>query len=313
MVAAAQPAHGFEMFSMTPVKGTAATMRDQVSHIGSSRFHKGSGELLSSAFDTRAPDSIHVPRQNHFSQSHVTSLCSKPAKPNGYSWIGLALCAGLMGALWTSGAFAAQEIELPERFWLGKLKTQERLREREILVSVRTESGRLDPKADRLLMSGVGWVRQTPQVVFETAKNFEVLPSVSDHFREVKYDKKANRLFIISQALGYQARMLFQLRLDETNRSIQFRVIDGHFLGLRGEISMRAAQDLNSRPYRDKTEMTVLMAHEARELPVPKILIGFALEIVAKNVAQKMRRYLESQTEPSERAAQSKQLEGKIN
>lgn len=218
-----------------------------------------------------------------------------------------------MGALWTSGALAAQEIELPERFWLGKLKTQERLREREILVSVRTESGRLDPKADRLLMSGVGWVRQTPQVVFETAKNFEVLPSVSDHFREVKYDKKANRLFIISQALGYQARMLFQLRLDETNRSIQFRVIDGHFLGLRGEISMRAAQDLNSRPYRDKTEMTVLMAHEARELPVPKILIGFALEIVAKNVAQKMRRYLESQTEPSERAAQSKQLEGKIN
>lgn len=177
---------------------------------------------------------------------------------------------------------------------MGKPKIQERLREREILVSVRTESGRLDPKADRLLMSGVGWVKQAPELVFETAKKFEVLPSVSDHFREVKFDKKSNRLFIISQALGYQARMLFQLRLDETNRSIHFRVIDGHFLGLRGEISMRAAQDSKNRPSPDKTEMTVLMAHEARELPVPKILIGFALEIVAKNVAQKMRRYLET-------------------
>ncbi len=153
-------------------------------------------------------------------------------------------------------------------------------------------------------MSGVGWLRQTPDLVFQTAKRFEMLPTISDHFREVKYSEKTQRLFVVSQALGYQARMLFQLRIDEARRQIRFEVIEGHFLGLRGEIGVsqilphaapRSTNQTTGLETSKMTEMTVLMAHEARELPIPKILIGFALEIVAENVAQKMRRFLEAQ------------------
>jgi uncharacterized membrane protein len=187
-----------------------------------------------------------------------------------------------------------KEIALPTPFWNGKNKVLEKLESREILVSVRTESVEGAPEVSRLLMSGVGWVNRAPLDVFTQAKNFEKLPSVSEHFREVKFDEKTSRLFVISQALGYQARMLFQVRFDEQGRRIEFQVIEGHFLGLRGEIGMANVKGTRGLLLEGKTEMSVLMAHEARELPVPKFLIGFALEVVSKNVAQKMRRYLET-------------------
>lgn len=188
----------------------------------------------------------------------------------------------------------AKTVELPSAFWRGKPKIAERLENREILVSVRTEAGQIDRDASRLIMSGVGRVKRNPVEVFEIARSFEKLPQVSEHFREVKFDAKTSRLFVISQALGYQARMLFQIHLDKEAWRIRFHVIDGHFLGLRGEIEMASVFDARKKPRSDLTEMSVLMAHEARELPVPKILIGFALEIVSKNVAQKMRRYIET-------------------
>lgn len=152
----------------------------------------------------------------------------------------------------------------------------------------------MDALSDRLIMSGVGWVKQAPAEVFARALDFERLKEISEHFREVKYDGKSRRLFIVSQALGYQARMLFQLRFDSRERMIHFEVIDGHFLGLRGQVEMSAVNDSTIKDRDRITELSILMAHEARTLPIPKILIGFALEIIAKNVAFKMRRHLES-------------------
>lgn len=188
----------------------------------------------------------------------------------------------------------ADSVELPPPFWVGRPALQSRLNEeRAILVSVRTEDGRVDPNADRLVLSGVGWVKQAPDLVFKRAQDFERLKEISDHFREVKYEAKTSRLFMISQALGYQARMLFQVRFEKESRRIHFQVIDGHFLGLRGVVEMASIAGKPSNPS-NVTELSVRMAHEAKELPIPKILIGFALEIVAKNVAVKMRNYLEA-------------------
>lgn len=203
----------------------------------------------------------------------------------------VALSLGLV----TSVAASASLIELPPSFWKSKPHLRKRLNEEQaILVSVRTEDGRADALSDRLVMSGVGWVRQAPAEVFARTQDFERLKEISDHFRDVKFDPKAERLFIVSQALGYQARMLFQLKFDKAERKIHFEVIDGHFLGLRGLVEMAAIGDSAIKGRERITELSIRMAHEARTLPVPKIFIGFALEVIAKNVAVKMRRHLES-------------------
>ncbi len=285
------------------VSGMQAAIRDQVSHIGSSRFQ--TGRLLSGKLFGRPPTRSFERSDTEISNDNGPSR----AKHQRRRAVNLSLSIVSQSARWRYGllvvllfatvndlnASAAglgplpNEVELPRDFWVGKSHVQRRLDEEQaVLVSVRTEAGRVDKQADRLVMSGVGWVKRPPNEVYGRAQDFERLKVISDHFREVKYEPQSRRLFILSQALGYQARMLFQLRFDIERKRIFFQVIDGHFLGLHGVIEMATVAKRSQ-----VTELSVLMAHEARELPIPRILIGFALEVIAKNVALKMRRYLE--------------------
>lgn len=173
---------------------------------------------------------------------------------------------------------------------------QEKLVDREILVSARTESGITEKQTSRYFLSGVGLIKKTPDVVYREIQRFEILPQVSSHFQEVKYDPKLKRLLILAQALGYQAKLIFQLEFDEKKNRIQFHVIEGPFKGLYGVLDIRpftvkkrAEKGQASR----MSEISIRIAHETARLPIPKSLIGFALEVVAKDVAFKMRRHLE--------------------
>lgn len=279
-----------------------ATIRDHVSHIGSSRFQCGITDFCWSGARLFISTFPILGRANHQRRSLVNvrrkSFDPKAVKAGGRNvprYIGVLLVAGFACGSASLAAGARPLIELPPAFWKAKPYLQKRLNEEQaVLVSVRTEDGRIDPEADRLVMSGVGWVKQAPAEVFARTQDFERLKEISEHFREVKYESKTERLFIVSQALGYQARMLFQLKFDRAERKIHFEVIDGHFLGLRGLVEMASIGDSKIKDRDRVTELSILMAHEARTLPVPKILIGFALEVIAKNVAVKMRRHLET-------------------
>lgn len=195
------------------------------------------------------------------------------------------------------GAASASGVDAP--FWRGKPKIEARLRdERAVIVSVKTEKGRVDKEADFFSINGVGWVRRDAATVFALAQQFERLKEVSDHFREVKFDPKTQRVFVICQALGYQARMLFSVEVvnsdvpvaggRDARREIRFKVLEGHFVGLAG--TMEFAELKESSP---QTEVSLRVQHEAREIPIPRILVGFALEILIQKVALKMRTHLE--------------------
>lgn len=175
-------------------------------------------------------------------------------------------------------------------FWEGKPKLEAKLREeRAVLVSARTDTGVLDREADLFTISGVGWVRREASVVFALAQRYEKLKEITDVFREIKFEPKTNRVFVICQALGYQARMLFSVTSSLAPvREIRFKVIEGHFLGLEGTMGFRELNEKNP-----STEVSLQVRHEAREIPIPKFLVGFALEVVIQNVAKKMRTYFE--------------------
>ncbi len=183
-------------------------------------------------------------------------------------------------------------------FWEGKPKLEARMRDdRAVLVSVRTDRGEVDPLADLFSIQGVGWVKRDAETAFELAKQLDRLKDISDHFREVKFDPKTNRVFVICQALGYQARMLLSVEpvsvpgvgSAPATREIKFKVIDGHFLGLEGTMGFR---DLKLSPA--QTEVSLRVRHEAREIPIPRILVGFALEVLVQKVAVKMRSHFET-------------------
>lgn len=209
----------------------------------------------------------------------------------------------LVLALVASGpalASPADEFFRSPSFWNGKPKLQTKLRdERAVLVSVKTESA--EPN-DRFSIQGVGWVRREKKAVFELAKDFERLKDISDHFRKIKHEPATGKVFVICQALGYQARMLFRVEAVETEGAdsmLKFEVIDGHFLGLRGELRFRDVDENERGSGVSKvSEVALRVFHEASEIPIPRILVGFALEILVQRVAVKMRTYFETAVIP---------------
>ena len=247
--------------------------------------------------------------------------------------IGFILLPAILAPLQAFAAAAGSAV-FAKPFWEGKPLLETKLREeRAVLVSVRTDKGELDKAADLFTINGVGYVRRDAETVFQLAQQFDHLKEISDVFREVKYDAKTSRVFVICEALGYQARMLIHVEPSkEPVREIRFKVVEGHFLGLEGVLGVKelalvagagasggaaavasgnvaatantsgvaggassGAPDGASSPL---TEVSFRVRHEAREIPIPRVLIGFALEVLVQKVAIKMRSHFEEAARP---------------
>lgn len=173
-------------------------------------------------------------------------------------------------------------------FWQTKPDLQKKMAEqRSIIVAVQQED--LPNGKVALRMSGAGHIQRPKETCYLLAQDFPKLKEVSDHFRTVNWDPLSQRLFVITEAMGYQSRMLMKITpVSEDWRSeLQFEVIWGHFTGMKGLIGF---QKIGPRT----TEVSFTANYEADELPIPKILMGFALEVVTQKVAEKMRTYIET-------------------
>lgn len=177
-------------------------------------------------------------------------------------------------------------------FWRAKPDLLKRMREdRDVIVSVRRESIMRDgDELQHFTMNGGGYVSRPKDFCFTVSQQFERLKDVSDHFKTVQYSATNKQLFLITAALGWQARMLLQMEpVSEDWRSeLQWEVIWGHFKGMKGLIGF---EKLGER----LTEVSLKANYEAKELPLPKIFMSFALEVITKKVAEKMRVFIESQ------------------
>jgi glucose/arabinose dehydrogenase len=177
-------------------------------------------------------------------------------------------------------------------FWRRRPELLAKIRdEREVVVSVRRETvKRNDEELESFTMTGGGYVERTKDFCFNVSQQYEKLKEVSDHFHTVRYTPSNRQLFVITQALGYQARMILQMQpVSEDWRSeLQWEVIWGHFKGMKGLIGFERIDDKH-------TEVSLNAKYEAKELPLPKILMGFALEVITKKVAEKMRVFIEAQ------------------
>jgi hypothetical protein len=173
-------------------------------------------------------------------------------------------------------------------FWKSKPALMKRmLDERFIAVSVKRE----DLADGRMVftMAGAGTVNRTKDASFKLAQDYPKLKEISDHFKTVSFDEKSQKLFIVTEALGYQARMLLQLTpvAEDWRSEVQWEVIWGSFKGMKGVIGF---ERLSPRV----TEVSFQGRFESRELPIPAFLMGFTLEVVVQKVAEKMRTYLEA-------------------
>jgi hypothetical protein len=181
-------------------------------------------------------------------------------------------------------------------FWRRKAEVARKMREeRAVVVSVKAADVAQPAGFVSFSISGAGVVARKKETAFRLAQDYSRLREVSDHFRVVNWNSRDSQLFVVTEALGYEARMLMDVRaIDADWRSeIQWEVIGGHFKGMTGVFGFETLPNGN-------TEVSIQSIYKAKELPLPRALVGFALEVVTQKVAEKMRTFLESKNPSSQ-------------
>jgi hypothetical protein len=177
-------------------------------------------------------------------------------------------------------------------FWKRKPEWRRRLmEERAVVVSV-SQDKVVGAGGDEIKFTirGAGLVSAPKGFSFRTAQQYAKLKSVSTHFRTVEFHEPSRKLHLVLQALGYQARMVLKLRTvsEDWRDEIQWDVIWGDFRGMKGVIAFEPAGA-------GRTETSIESVYQAQKRPLPKILMGLALEAVAQKVAGEMRAFIETE------------------
>lgn len=160
-------------------------------------------------------------------------------------------------------------------------------RDRQVLTSVtQSDAPNGEVKFD---MKVAGIVSAPRNFSFKSAQAYPRLKEVAENFKTVHYKPEQNRLYLVMTALGYQERMVLQMypASGEGRDEIQFDVIWGNFKGMKGFIGFESVS-------LTKTEMSLMATYQSKTLPLPKILMGFALEVVTQKVAEKIRAFTEA-------------------
>jgi len=172
-------------------------------------------------------------------------------------------------------------------FWKSPVNYKKMTDERAVLVSAKTK--KVDEKYQMSVIAA-GMASVPLAFVWQQVQDFEALKKASDRVEEVSYSKKEQELYLHLSALDYHARMTLKLdfKEEEQGNLISWKVIRGHFVGMKGHVLLK-------RYALKKTEMSLEAEHSSTELPLPKILLGFGLEVVTKAVAKSLRSYIEDQ------------------
>lgn len=172
-------------------------------------------------------------------------------------------------------------------FWQKDPSWQRRATlQRKIYISARTDT---HEKLQRLRVDAMAIVKAPAHFAAEKAQDYEELPQVSGHFKSAEFRADTQQLFLVTEALRWQARMLMQLRYseDESGHPVhQFEIIGGSFQGLKGQFTFA---EFEGR----QTQLVLSASYSDKSLPLPKILMGVALEVVVEQAAQKMRAHIE--------------------
>lgn len=172
-------------------------------------------------------------------------------------------------------------------FWKEKPQVYQKIKnENAILVSAFTDKIQDEPILYQMKVVGGGAVNVPSNDTFKIIVQFEDLKKVSSHFREVKYEKDKNRLYLHMEALGYHARMHFNLIEKPAERQLHWECVEGTFKGMKGVVVLEELEN-------NRTEISMTSDYQASSLPLPRVLMGLGLEIIGRQVAVQMKDFIE--------------------
>ena len=181
--------------------------------------------------------------------------------------------------LLTAGA-----VELP--FWRVKEKYVERVRNGEVVVSVATRE--VDHAKRRLMISGGGHVKASPERTFAFARRLDCVAKTSGFV--TRAELKGNRLGVTFKALGKSADFDVVVTTDEARRRIEFKIVGGPLDQLKASLTIDALGPKAASPAQSEVGIDGHYDYEGR---LKGALVGFGLEGVFKHMAESLRRAVE--------------------
>mgnify|MGYP001574685795 FL=1 len=188
-------------------------------------------------------------------------------------------------------AHAADLSSVDVPFWKAKPEIYKKmLEERAIVVSVTHVKPQKGEKTFRLFLKTAGIVNAPMGFCEKKIQEYDKLPSLSKYIKETKFDAEKKELYFYGDAYTYIAKMWMKIEpiRNDGKFKLGFEVVRGHLTGMKGKIQIEDSGRL-------KSEMSLFAEYDAQKLPLPPALLDFGLEIVLKQVAQKIRVYLESE------------------
>ncbi len=173
-------------------------------------------------------------------------------------------------------------------FWKSKEKFYDRVKEGEILVSVKSVAAAHEGFKNTLYLTGGGHVAAPADFVFATATDFQRVARLSGYITKAEYFSAQHRLELHLSAYGYETRMDLSLKVDKDSspKTISYHVIQGPLHGLRGAINIVKLSD-------KRTEVGMYGEYNYDQLSLPQFFVEFGLEVIFQKMAARLRRYVE--------------------
>lgn len=171
-----------------------------------------------------------------------------------------------------------------QKRWWDKPSVRKKVRDqRQVLVVVSAQ------EHSHYRMTGVAAVRASRDKCLKQIMNFSEFEKISQYFKKVVHQPKHKRVYVILEALGYQARLLMQYETEVGASETVFKwtVVWGAFQGMIGSVHLKTIGA-------GTTEAVMLSSFAEKEVPLPRIFKSFVLEMIAHRVAVKMREHIES-------------------
>lgn len=183
-------------------------------------------------------------------------------------------------------------------WWNRKEKVLKQIREeRAVVVSVVTRGISSSPVSKRgqqarkqLKLSGAGLIEAPPEFSSNRIREFYRLKELSQYVKESTFNQRQKQLFLHVAAFDYHARMLMEIFFNDQlkgRRQILFHVVAGTLSGMKGVVEIRDIERL-------KSEFSMTALYDYDKLPIPQLFVEFGLEMVLKQMAEKIRSMVET-------------------
>ncbi len=175
----------------------------------------------------------------------------------------------------------------PEPFWRSKEKVYDRIKNREVIISVKSveQDG---PLKNHLKILGGGHVAAPREFVFRQTRNYEAVMRSSSYVRSAQFDPALKHLNFEIGAFGYTGH--FKVQIDEFPDSepqkIGYRVLGGPMDGLKGIFDFR---DIG----KGRTEVGIDGDFHYDTFPMARLFLEFGMEVVFQRMAINIRSHVE--------------------